>query len=76
MSEERSQHPGEIMAGAGPAGVLSLFVICGFMLPLCHMHQFTNRWAVRINGGQEKADLIAEKYGFLNMGQVCCLNRF
>ncbi|XP_036436898.1 proprotein convertase subtilisin/kexin type 5 [Colossoma macropomum] len=34
------------------------------------MHLFTNRWAVTITGGRENADLIAEKYGFLNMGQI------
>uniref|UniRef100_A0A8C1E302 Proprotein convertase subtilisin/kexin type 5a n=1 Tax=Cyprinus carpio carpio TaxID=630221 RepID=A0A8C1E302_CYPCA len=29
---------------------------------------YTNRWAVKITGGSDAADLIAEKYGFVNMG--------
>ncbi|XP_066514007.1 proprotein convertase subtilisin/kexin type 5 [Hoplias malabaricus] len=34
------------------------------------MRIFTNRWAVKITGGRENADLIAAKYGFLNMGRI------
>lgn len=40
---------------------------------------YTNRWAVKITGGSDAADLIAEKYGFVNMGKYtgikfCLLN--
>lgn len=31
---------------------------------------YTNHWAVRITGGQEQADRIAAKYGYINFGQV------
>ncbi|XP_062845264.1 proprotein convertase subtilisin/kexin type 5 [Trichomycterus rosablanca] len=40
------------------------------ILPLCHANLFTNHWAVKITGGQKHADQIAEKYGFLNVGQI------
>lgn len=43
----------------------------GFLLTPGETRLFTNRWAVKITGGPEAADFIAEKYGFLNMGQVC-----
>lgn len=43
----------------------------GFLLTPGQTRLFTNRWAVKITGGPEAADFIAEKYGFLNMGQVC-----
>ncbi|KAG9281847.1 proprotein convertase subtilisin/kexin type 5 [Astyanax mexicanus] len=60
-----------MMMGASPPGALVRYAIfLGFMFHPCHMRLFTNRWAVRIRGGQENADLIAEKYGFLNMGQI------
>lgn len=35
-----------------------------------HGDVFTNHWAVRITGGQEQADKIAAKYGYINLGQV------
>ncbi|XP_049417497.1 proprotein convertase subtilisin/kexin type 6 isoform X2 [Epinephelus fuscoguttatus] len=31
---------------------------------------YTNHWAVRITGGQEQADRIAAKYGYINFGQI------
>uniref|UniRef100_A0A7N8WU09 Proprotein convertase subtilisin/kexin type 6 n=1 Tax=Mastacembelus armatus TaxID=205130 RepID=A0A7N8WU09_9TELE len=31
---------------------------------------FTNHWAVRIPGGPDQADQVAEKYGYLNLGQI------
>ncbi|XP_038556486.1 proprotein convertase subtilisin/kexin type 6-like isoform X7 [Micropterus salmoides] len=35
-----------------------------------HGDVFTNHWAVRITGGQEQADKIAAKYGYINLGQI------
>lgn len=48
--------------------VLALYL--GFASPPCKARLFTNHWAVRIAGGPEVADRIAEKYGYRNMGQV------
>ncbi len=31
---------------------------------------FSNSWAVEVDGGDEVAELIAEKHGFTNLGQV------
>uniref|UniRef100_A0A3Q3AJU6 Proprotein convertase subtilisin/kexin type 6 n=1 Tax=Kryptolebias marmoratus TaxID=37003 RepID=A0A3Q3AJU6_KRYMA len=31
---------------------------------------YTNHWAVRISGGPERADGIAERYGYRNLGQI------
>lgn len=36
----------------------------------CQARIYTNHWAVRIGGGPDVADRIAEKYGYRNMGQV------
>lgn len=50
-----------------------LFHLLMFFVPIflvCEARLFTNHWAARITGGQDNADQIAEKYGFLNMGQV------
>uniref|UniRef100_A0A3P8W2P8 Proprotein convertase subtilisin/kexin type 5b n=1 Tax=Cynoglossus semilaevis TaxID=244447 RepID=A0A3P8W2P8_CYNSE len=46
--------------------VLSL----GFASPPCKARIYTNHWAVRIVGGTEVAERIAEKYGYRNMGQI------
>uniref|UniRef100_A0A8C6KVW4 Proprotein convertase subtilisin/kexin type 5a n=1 Tax=Nothobranchius furzeri TaxID=105023 RepID=A0A8C6KVW4_NOTFU len=41
------------------------------LLPLfCHAAVYTNNWAVKVRGDKESVDRIAEKYGFINMGQV------
>ncbi|XP_027889018.1 proprotein convertase subtilisin/kexin type 5b isoform X3 [Xiphophorus couchianus] len=48
--------------------VLALYL--GFASPPCKARLFTNHWAVRIAGGPEVADRIAEKYGYRNMGQI------
>lgn len=42
----------------------------GFASPPCKARIYTNHWAVRIAGGPEVAERIAEKYGYRNMGQV------
>ncbi|XP_005473479.1 proprotein convertase subtilisin/kexin type 5b isoform X4 [Oreochromis niloticus] len=48
--------------------VLALYL--GFASPPCKARIYTNHWAVRIAGGPEVADRIAEKYGYRNMGQI------
>lgn len=48
--------------------VLALWL--GFTSPPCKARIYTNHWAVRIAGGPETADQIADKYGYRNMGQV------
>uniref|UniRef100_H2LJC9 Proprotein convertase subtilisin/kexin type 5a n=1 Tax=Oryzias latipes TaxID=8090 RepID=H2LJC9_ORYLA len=35
-----------------------------------HATIYTNEWAVKVNGNREDVNRIAEKYGFINMGQV------
>lgn len=57
-----------------PAAFIRLMVFFALMFLVCEARLFTNHWAVRITGGREHADEIAEKYGFLNMGQVCNFN--
>lgn len=42
----------------------------GFASPPCKARIYTNHWAVRIGGGPDVAERIAEKYGYRNMGQV------
>ncbi|CAJ1068427.1 proprotein convertase subtilisin/kexin type 5b isoform X1 [Xyrichtys novacula] len=42
----------------------------GFASPPCKARIYTNHWAVRIAGGTEVADRIADKYGYRNMGQI------
>lgn len=37
---------------------------------LCKARIYTNHWAVRIPGGPEQAEHIANKYGYRNLGQV------
>uniref|UniRef100_A0A7N8XGI2 Proprotein convertase subtilisin/kexin type 5b n=1 Tax=Mastacembelus armatus TaxID=205130 RepID=A0A7N8XGI2_9TELE len=42
----------------------------GFASLPCKARIYTNHWAVRIAGGPEVAERIAEKYGYRNMGQI------
>lgn len=37
---------------------------------LCKARIYTNHWAVRIPGGTDQAEQIANKYGYRNLGQV------
>ncbi|XP_053341402.1 proprotein convertase subtilisin/kexin type 5 [Clarias gariepinus] len=53
-----------------PAALFQLMIAFVLIFLVCEAQLFTNHWAVRISGGQEHADRIAEKYGFLNMGQI------
>uniref|UniRef100_A0A8C6TYA3 Proprotein convertase subtilisin/kexin type 5b n=1 Tax=Neogobius melanostomus TaxID=47308 RepID=A0A8C6TYA3_9GOBI len=51
--------------------LLCVLAIClGFVSPPCKARIYTNHWAVRIAGGDDMADRIAEKYGYRNMGQI------
>ncbi|XP_062310259.1 proprotein convertase subtilisin/kexin type 5b isoform X2 [Osmerus eperlanus] len=47
-----------------------LALLLGFTSPPCKARIYTNHWAVRINGGPDFADRIADKYGYRNMGQI------
>ncbi|KAL6114118.1 pcsk5 [Pungitius sinensis] len=38
--------------------------------PPCSARIYTNHWAVRIAGGPDVAERIADKYGYRNMGQI------
>ncbi|XP_049434017.1 proprotein convertase subtilisin/kexin type 5b isoform X1 [Epinephelus fuscoguttatus] len=41
-----------------------------FASPPCNARIYTNHWAVRIAGGPDVAERIADKYGYRNMGQI------
>uniref|UniRef100_A0A673LQY8 Proprotein convertase subtilisin/kexin type 5-like n=1 Tax=Sinocyclocheilus rhinocerous TaxID=307959 RepID=A0A673LQY8_9TELE len=41
-----------------------------FSSSLCKARIYTNHWAVRIAGGPEQADHIANKHGYRNLGQI------
>lgn len=57
--------------GAWRRSLLCVLAVClGFVSPPCKARIYTNHWAVRIAGGDEVADRIAEKYGYRNMGQI------
>ncbi|KAJ0067867.1 hypothetical protein NL108_011448, partial [Boleophthalmus pectinirostris] len=57
--------------GAWGRSLLCVLAVClGFVSPPCKARIYTNHWAVRIAGGTEVADRIAEKYGYRNMGQI------
>lgn len=48
---------------------LMVLLISGFA-PALGQKVYTNTWAVHIPGGQDEADRIASKYGFINYGHV------
>ena len=50
-------------------GPLLVLLVSG-LEPALGQKVFTNTWAVHIPGGQEEADLIASKHGFINHGHV------
>uniref|UniRef100_A0A7N8X7J9 Furin (paired basic amino acid cleaving enzyme) a n=1 Tax=Mastacembelus armatus TaxID=205130 RepID=A0A7N8X7J9_9TELE len=50
-------------------GPLLVLLISG-LGPVLGQKVYTNTWAVHIPGGQEEADQIASKYGFINHGHV------
>ena len=53
-------------------GIVEFFVL--WFIPLCfaaEKAEFSNSWAVEVDGGRMVADEIANKHGFINRGQVC-----
>lgn len=46
---------------------LLVLLVCG---PVQGQKVYTNTWAVHVPGGQEEADEIASKHGFINYGHV------
>ena len=35
-----------------------------------HKNLYSNTWAIEVEGGEEEANRIAEKYGYMNLGKV------
>ncbi len=52
-------------------GPLLVLLLSG-LEPVLGQKVYTNTWAVHIPGGQEEANAIASKYGFINHGHVSC----
>ncbi|RXN20211.1 pro convertase subtilisin kexin type 5 isoform X1 [Labeo rohita] len=52
-----------------PCVLVSLCLVFFSSSP-CKARIYTNHWAVRIAGGPEQADHIANKYGYRNLGQI------
>ncbi|KAF7659080.1 hypothetical protein LDENG_00003560 [Lucifuga dentata] len=50
-------------------GPLLVLLVSG-LAPAVGQKVFTNTWAIHIPGGQEEADRIASKHGFINHGHV------
>lgn len=50
-------------------GPLLVLLVSG-LGPVLGEKVYTNTWAVHIPGGQEEADRIASKHGFINYGHV------
>lgn len=47
-----------------------LVLLVSGLEPVLGQKVYTNTWAVHIPGGQEEADRIASKHGFINHGHV------
>ncbi|XP_068560404.1 proprotein convertase subtilisin/kexin type 5b isoform X2 [Cebidichthys violaceus] len=51
--------------------LLCVLALClSLVSPPCNARIYTNHWAVRIAGGPDVAERIADKYGYRNMGQI------
>ncbi|KAG7499791.1 proprotein convertase subtilisin/kexin type 5-like [Solea senegalensis] len=50
--------------------VRSLTLCLAFLLHFGHATIFTNDWAIRMRGDLGSVNAIAERYGFINMGQI------
>ncbi|XP_026103707.1 proprotein convertase subtilisin/kexin type 5-like [Carassius auratus] len=53
-----------------PTALFPYAFLLGIALQFVQTKIYTNRWAIKITGGPDAADLIAGKYGFVNMGQI------
>ncbi|XP_058630422.1 proprotein convertase subtilisin/kexin type 5 [Onychostoma macrolepis] len=53
-----------------PTALFPYAFLLGIGLQCVQTKIYTNRWAVKITEGPDAADLIAGKYGFVNMGQI------
>ena len=60
-------------AVAGVAAVLLCSLLCS-IVSLTQSQKivirYSNSWAVEVTGGKDKADEIAERHGFINLGAV------
>uniref|UniRef100_A0A670J7E8 SPC3 n=1 Tax=Podarcis muralis TaxID=64176 RepID=A0A670J7E8_PODMU len=63
-----------VRSGADLLCLLTLWL--GFLLPACRTRLYTNHWAVRITGGNQEANRIASKYGYINIGQIGALKDY
>ncbi|XP_066499256.1 proprotein convertase subtilisin/kexin type 5b isoform X2 [Hoplias malabaricus] len=59
-----------VLDAALRAAWLSVLALGYFAFAPCKARIYTNHWAVRINGGAEIADHIANRYGYKNLGQI------
>ena len=50
--------------------VVNFVVVSAALLVQVNDAQFTNQWAVDIDGGQSEADSVAEETGCTNQGKV------
>ena len=57
------------------ASAVSLVSLLLLLLPqkMSAEKMYHNQFAVQVEGGKEKADLLAEKHGLVNMGQIGAL---
>ncbi|OCT97893.1 hypothetical protein XELAEV_180101272mg, partial [Xenopus laevis] len=53
----------------GRCQLVTLTVLLPILIAPCWARTFTNHWAVRIAGGENEANRIASKYGYINIGQ-------
>ena len=57
----------------GASAVLLCSLLCS-IAPLTQSQKivirYSNSWAVEVTGGKDKADEIAERHGFINLGAV------
>ena len=59
-------------AVAGASAVLLCSLLC-YVVSLTQSQKiirYSNSWAVEVTGGKDKADEIAKRHGFINLGAV------
>ncbi|KAI4878135.1 hypothetical protein NFI96_007718 [Prochilodus magdalenae] len=59
-----------VLDGALRAAWLCVLALGFFPFAPCKARIYTNHWAVRITGGAELAERIADRYGYRNLGQI------